>query len=104
MFAHLRVKIEAWRLRGALHRCVLCGVLGVANGTRAPGMHDAIAPMPTMFSYPTWPAPPPKKHGGRIYEKLALRKKNLLQGDLPPERTAKETGTIWKRITPGGKG
>ena len=52
MFAHLRVKIEAWRLRGALCRCVLCGALGVANGTRAPVMHDAIAPMPTMFSYP----------------------------------------------------
>ena len=40
-----------------------------------------------------------KKHGGRNYEKLALRKKKLLQGDLPPDRTAKETGTSWKTIT-----
>ena len=90
MFAHLRVKIEAWRLRGALHGCVGRWVSQMARERLG------WLPMPTMF--------PPKKHGGRIYEKLALRKKNLLQGDLPPERTAKETGTIWERITPGGKG
>ena len=55
------------------------------------------APLPTMLSSS------PKKHGVGFYEKLALRKKNLLQGDSPPDRTAKETGTIWKTITPWGK-
>ena len=75
MFAHLRVEIEAWRLWDA----------------------RSFAPTADLSDSP-------KKHGVGFYEKLALRKKNLLQGDLPPERTVKETGTIWKRITPGGKG
>ena len=68
-------------------RCMV--VWGVANGTRArAGM--MYAPIALLPCYDVLP----KKHGGRIYEKLALRKQNLLQGDLPPERTAKETGTI----------
>ena len=74
MFAHLRVEIEAWRL------------------------WDARSFAPTADN-----ATHQKKHGVGFYEKLALRKKNLLQGDLPPDRTAKETGTIWKTITLWGK-
>ena len=76
MFAHLRVEIEAWRLWDARSYCSYC--------RQCSPIHQ-------------------KKHAVGFYEKLALRKKNLLQGDLPPDRTAKETGTIWKTITLWGK-
>ena len=80
-------------------------VWGVACRKWHAGAGDALLLCRQCSPTPRDPAALDQKNtGDGFYEKLALRKTNLLQGDLPPERTAKETGTILKRITPGGKG